>query len=81
MDRSSPGIWIWGAFLFLLCSNTIQGSGRQMSDGMIFVLELFWQLRWNWLQAGCWMCVSMQDGGIIQINPSIFMATFVWSFL
>ena len=33
------------------------------------------------MQAGCWMCVSTQDGGIIQINPLIFMATFAWSSL
>ena len=32
------------------------------------------------MQAGCWMCVSTQDGGIIQINPLIFMATFAGVF-
>ena len=32
------------------------------------------------MQAGCWMCVSTQDGGIIQINPLIFMATFCLEF-
>ena len=74
-------VYGFGVLSVFALLNTIQGSGRQMSDGMILCLELFWQLRWNWLQAGCWMCVSTQDGGIIQINPLIFMATFAWSFL
>lgn len=74
-------VYGFGVLSVFALLNTIQGSGRQMSDGMILCLELFWQLRWSWLQVGCWMCVSTQDGGIIQINPLIFMATFAWSFL
>ena len=74
-------VYGFGVLSVFALLNTIQGSGRQMSDGMIFVFGIVLATAVELLQAGCWMCVSTQDGGIIQINPLIFMATFAWSFL
>ena len=74
-------VYGFGVLSVFALLNTIQGSGRQMSDGMIFVFGIVLATAVE-LVAGWLLDVfSTQDGGIIQINPLIFMATFAWSFL
>ena len=71
-------VYGFGVLSVFAMINTLQSSGYQMSEGMIFLFGVILATVVE-LIAG-WMYVFMQDGGIIQISLSIFTDISVWNF-